>query len=289
MVAEEGHLTRAATRLHLSQPALSLQLKKLQQSLDIQLFVRTAQGMQLTEHGQRLLPIAQQSLKSLAELEKMARGLNHQAQGVITIGTIVDPEFLRLGAFLQYLVQHHPALSIELRHGISGAVARQVEQGHIDVAFTLGPPGFSNAGQIFWIQPLAEFEYRVIAPPGWPVQSLSWPELARFPWIVTPPESVHSQLLRQVDETWSLKRQAVARVDVEASMLDLVKSGVALALARDSLALQLAHEAGIVIAEAVSLPAALGILCLQERRQEPTIAATIAAVQQVWGISSDPS
>ena len=54
-VAEEGHLTRAAERLHLSQPAVSGHIKALEQELDVRLFERTATGMVLTEPGRQLL------------------------------------------------------------------------------------------------------------------------------------------------------------------------------------------------------------------------------------------
>lgn len=286
-VAQEGNLTRAADRLHMTQPALSLQLKKLQHDIDLVLFERTSRGMRLTEAGRRLLPAAQRAVQTMVEFRTAAMGLKGVVHGEVKIGTIVDPEFLRLGGFLRLLVQLHPGLSFDLRHGISGAIARSVEQGQLDVAFTLGLPGLAELQQTFHVQPLADFEYRVIAPPGWQaqVQGKGWNELASLPWITTPPESVHCRLLKRIYDDLELSPQVVARVDVEASMLDLVKSGVALALARDSLALQLAHEAGVAIADAVSVPAALGFICLKDRAEEPTIAAVFDAVRLVWGCS----
>lgn len=287
-VAREGNLTRAAERLHMTQPALSLQLKKLQHEIDLVLFERTARGMKLTEAGRRLLPAAQRAVQSVSEFRTAAMGLTGVVHGQVRIGTIVDPEFLRLGGFLRHLVHLHPGLSFELQHGISGSVARLVEQEDLDVAFTLGLPGLPELQQHFHVQTLADFQYRVIAPPGWrsQVQGKDWAELASLPWITTPPESVHARLLKRIYDDLGLSRHVVARVDVEASMLDLVKSGVALALARDSLALQLAHEAGVVVADRVSIPATLGFICRQDRAAEPQIEAVFEAVRQVWGCGS---
>ncbi|MCH8530152.1 MAG: LysR family transcriptional regulator [Saccharospirillum sp.] len=286
-VAQEGNLTRAAERLHMTQPALSLQLKKLQHEVNLVLFERTSRGMKLTDDGRRLLPAAQRAVQSMTEFRSAAMGLAGVVHGEVKIGTIVDPEFLRLGGFLRHLVNLHPGLSFELQHGVSGAVARSVEQGRLDAAFTLGSPGLPELQQHFQVQSLADFRYRVIAPPGWQsrVKGQDWGELAQMPWISTPPESVHSRLLKHIYDDLGLSRRIVARVDVESSMLDLVKSGVALALARENLAFQVAHEAGVVIADSVAIPATLGFICRLDRAKEPPIAAIFEAVRQVWECS----
>ena len=60
-VAEAGHLTRAAEKLHVSQPAVSAQIKALEDELDLVLFERTSSGMVLTPAGKRLLTDAERS------------------------------------------------------------------------------------------------------------------------------------------------------------------------------------------------------------------------------------
>ena len=56
-VAHEGNLTRAAETLHVTQPAVSLQIKLLQERLNLTLFTRTSAGMKLTNEGSKLLPV----------------------------------------------------------------------------------------------------------------------------------------------------------------------------------------------------------------------------------------
>lgn len=283
-IAEEGNLTRAADRLSITQPALSLQLKKLQDSLGLMVFRRTPKGMQLTDEGRRLLASAEQALESFAAFQSAASGLKGMAHGELKIGTIVDPEFLRLGSFLQSMANHHPGLTYELRQGISGVILREVELGGLDVAFTLGFPGLPELQSRFVVHTLADFNYRVIAPPSWKglVKGKDWPALLLLPWIATPPESVHNRLLGRVFADLGIEPNVVAKVDVESSMMDLVHSGVALALARDSLALQAAHEQGIVIADRVSLDASLGFICRKDRIFEPPIQAAMKTVRAVW-------
>src|SRR3982074_1289863 len=118
-VAGEGNLSRAAERLHLTQPAVSLQIKSLQATLGLQLFMRTPSGMALTDDGAKLLPFAERVMASMAEFRQGAEPLHSTLSGTLAIGTILDPEFTRLGAFLKRLVESYPQLSTQLRHGMS--------------------------------------------------------------------------------------------------------------------------------------------------------------------------
>ena len=74
-VAREGNLTRAAQRLSLTQPAVSLQIKSLQQSLGIVLFHRSPSGMRISSEGSKLLPLAEKVLQDSSELLDAARSL----------------------------------------------------------------------------------------------------------------------------------------------------------------------------------------------------------------------
>ncbi len=285
MVAQEGNLTRAADRLYLTQPALSLQLKKLQEALDVSLFERMPRRMRLTQAGRQLLPAAERVLTAATEFRAAAASLKGSVMGGLRLGTIVYPEFLRLGACLRLLAERHPGLSFELRHGMSGSMAREVEAGNLDIAFALGAPGLEDLQDRFHVLTLTGFEYRVVAPAGWGVQvrGKGWRALAELPWIWTPPESVHSRLLSRIAAAEGVEFNVVAQVDLEPSMIDLVKSGVALALARDSLALHAAHTEGVAIADSVTVPAALGLVCRKDRLMEPPIAAAMEIVAEVWG------
>ncbi len=67
-VAEEGHVGRAARRLHLSQPPLTRRIRSLEQELGLELFERTARGMRLRPAGEHLLPRAREILASVDAL-----------------------------------------------------------------------------------------------------------------------------------------------------------------------------------------------------------------------------
>ena len=279
-VAREGNLTRAAVQLHLTQPAVSLQIKALEQSLKVQLFARTPTGMVLTRDGAKLLPLAERIISGSLELLHAAHALNSTLDGHLSIGTILDPEFTRLGAFLKLLVEAHPHVSTRLQQGMSGWVEQEIRNGHLDVGYFVGTPARDCHSLV-----LTSFVYNVVAPQGWRrrVEDKDWKALAALPWVWSPPESVHNRLLTKVFDQHQVNPGKVAMVDQEASMLDLVKSGIGLSLVRDSVALREARAHGLVIANAVNVTTELSFLCLNSRRQESAITHAFQLMQDLWG------
>jgi DNA-binding transcriptional LysR family regulator len=88
--------------------------------------------------------------------------------------------------------------------------------------------------------------------------------------------------LANVFEPLGVEPQRVALVDQEASMLNLVKSGVGLSLVRDSIAMRESQSGGLVIADQVSLQSVLGFVSLQSQRQAPVVASAWKALEAVW-------
>ncbi|TAM07617.1 MAG: LysR family transcriptional regulator [Paraburkholderia sp.] len=284
-VAREGNLTRAATHLHLTQPAVSLQIKHLQEALGVTLFTRTAHGLALTRDGQALLPHAERALAAAGDVQRAAAALRHEVRGKLRIGTILDPAFLRLGGFLHQLVETWPQIETALRHGMSGWVLDQVRARELDVGYYIGQPG--PDADTFHAITLTRFQYRVLAPAGWKDRvkgARDWRALAALPWIWTPPASAHNRLLTHLFEAVDAKPVKVAEVDQEPSMLDLVKSGVGLTLARDSIAIAEAHAHALTIVEGVTVPTELTFITLASRRNEPAIAAALKAIETQWAI-----
>ena len=286
-VAREGNLTRAAVQLHLTQPAVSLQIKHLQEMLGVTLFTRTSHGLSLTRDGQALLPHAERALGAAADVRRAAQSLRHEVRGRLRIGTILDPEFLRLGGFLKQLVESWPHIETALRHGMSGWVLEQIRAGELDVGYYIGLPSDDETrdGTAFHALSLTRFQYRVLAPAGWKDRvkgARDWRSLAALPWIWTPPASAHNRLLSRCFDEAGVKPVKVAEVDQEPSMLDLVKSGVGLTLARDATAIAEAHAHALTIVEGITVPTQLSFVTLEERKDEPAIAAALKLIEQQW-------
>ncbi len=306
-VAREGNVSRAASKLHLTQPAVSLQIKALQERSGLQLFTRTPKGLALTRDGAALLPQAEKVLAALQDFGQSARSLHSTLRGTLRVGTILDPEFTRLGEFLKQLVEFAPQIDTELRQAMSGEVLAQLAQGSLDVGFYLAMPHELLAGNLKQNRllaqqniavaatelvaiPLTRFTYRVLAPAGWgpQVQGRDWRALAALPWITTPEASAHHRLLVSVLTPLGVAPKRAALVDQEASMLDLVRSGVGLSLVRDSIAMRESQSRGLVIADKVSLDCILCFVYTAQRAHETVIGAAQRALDNVWEKDSTP-
>jgi DNA-binding transcriptional LysR family regulator len=287
-VAQEGSLTRAATRLHLTQPAVSLQIKNFQLATGLTLFSRTPRGLSLTSDGIALLPHAERAIAAAGEVSRFAAGLRREMTGCLRIGTILDPEFLRLGALLQQLVNTCPRAETSLRHGMSGWVLNMIRASELDVGYYIGNFEDDVTGTTAVLSvPLAQFEYVVLAPSGWKDRLdgiRDWATLAGLPWIWTPTASAHQRLLSREFDRVGLRPTIVAEVDQEQSMLDLVKAGMGLSLVRDSVAKGAVNAHELTIVEGVSIPTKLSFIARRDRDVEPLIATVLGLIRKQWAL-----
>jgi DNA-binding transcriptional LysR family regulator len=295
-VAREGTVSGAAAKLHLSQPAVSLQLKSLEQATGLTLFTRTPHGLVPTREGTALLSHADNALGAMAGFARAAVALQGSVRETLRIGTILDPDFTRLGAFLKELVEAAPHIETQLRHGMSDDVLAQVARRELDVGFYLDSPRNhtpaskpsedARGAASFQFRVLMEFTYRVVAPPGWGPRVLGrdWKSLGALPWLATPPASAHRRLLAGVFGPLGIELKRVAMTDQEAAMLDLVESGVGLSLVRDTVAKREARARHLVIADKVSIACVLSFVCLRARLAEAAIAHSWSAIGKAWRI-----
>ncbi|MFT6533961.1 MAG: DNA-binding transcriptional LysR family regulator [Limimaricola cinnabarinus] len=285
-VAREGNVSRAAALLHLTQPAVSLQLKRLSEYTGLVLFRRTARGLELTRDGETLLKKAERVLEAVEEFSHAARRMTGTLSGTLRIGTIVDPDFIRLGRFLAELLEAAPGLQAELVHGMSGDVPVRLQRGEIDMGFMLDESlaDMPVQGAPFHHQTLTRFRYLVIAPAGWErrVAGLGWAGLAELPWVGTPPASVHHRLLERRFRETGAEQNRVALVDQEPSMLAMVRSGVGLSLCRESIALYEKQANGLVVVEGMPLDTTLAVLVPETRRYEPAIDLSLVLLSRIW-------
>lgn len=286
-VAREGSVSRASDVLNLTQPAISHQIKRLAKDTGVTLFRRTATGVAITADGAALLPKAEQVLKAMGDFQRSARQRIGNISGTLKIGTIVDPEFIRLGRLLGQLRTDFPDIQTQLIHGVSGDTIARLRHGQIDAGYYLSAPDIitpQDSADPIYAETLARFSYRVIAPAGWQdrITDADWPALARLPWIGTPPLSVHRHLLDRIFAQHGCRQNVVALVDQESSMLEMVRAGVGLSLCRDSIALHEQQAAGLAVCGSIAVPASLNFATLDRRRDNAAIAAVFALVRSIW-------
>lgn len=139
-VAEEGHLTRAAARLHVSQPALTKRIRLLEQQLDARLFTRTATGMTLTAPGEALAASAPTVLDAWDAAETAVRAAEIEASKVLRIGFLASAANERTQPILASFRERRPDWRVELRQAgwddpIAGLASGDVAAAFLRVPF----------------------------------------------------------------------------------------------------------------------------------------------------------
>lgn len=281
-VAEFGHVTRAAEKVHISQPAVSAQIKALEEELGVPLFERTPTGMVLTAPGKRLLVLAERVLAAAQDLKAEARALAGTVAGRLRIGTVSDPESIRLGEFLSRAVELHPLLELEIHHQVSGVAFESVRAGELDASFYFGRLTHPAVASLA----LREVAYRVAAPAAWrdKVEKASWTELAALPWVLTPAISSHHGLVSELFATHGVEPTSVVQADHETVMENLIVSGIGLSMLREDHARAREATGEVVVLQGVRLTTMLQFVYLAGREQEPAIAALLFAVREVWNL-----
>lgn len=279
-VADTGNLTRAAERLHHSQPALSAQIKALEDMLGVQLFKRAPSGMALTRAGQELLDYAVRTLAAAEALQRAARTLSGHVAGRLRIGTVSDPEFIRLGVFLALALERFPKLELELHHEVSGAALDAVREGRLDASFYFGDLEPADIAGL----PLAESAYRVAAPADWKsrVDAAGWQEIAALPWILTPPISTHNRMLKALFSEHGVSPTKFVEADNESVIANLVESGLGISLLREAPALKAQADGRVCLWGSARLTTTLWFVTLEKHATDPAIAALRAVLEETW-------
>jgi DNA-binding transcriptional LysR family regulator len=284
-VADTGNLSRASEQLHVTQSAISKHIKTLEEELRTRLFERTPAGMSLTPQGRKLLPLAIETIAAACRMISVATGLNEEVHGPLRLGTIVDPGSIRLGALLNRIVAQYPGIDIQLEHGISGGILKRVINGELDAGFYLG----HVQHPLLAATALTQEHYVVAAPAAWDkqVRDASWETLLDLPWVRTAQESSQTEVIRRIEQAHGRSRRAIVEADQESSMIEIVRSGVALCLMREQLATAAVAAGGITLWRGERIPCPLSLVTLRNKAEDVVIVALQECLRDVWQDTAD--
>ena len=282
-VADEQHLTRAADRLCLSQPAISAHIKALEQELALTLFERTPKGMVPTAAGEALLAYARRALTAVDEVGHQAEALRGEVIGAVRIGLNTDAGFLRLVELQTLLRERHPRLEIEFLGGTTGANLPKLRNRRLDASFLSGALDES----VFESLVLREEEMAIAAPMALreAIGEGDVATLARLPWIHSSPDRVQYSMMQALFEPHGLKPARSMVANQKDAVLAMVAAGVGLAITRRK-DIERAAQGGAICA--LPLPLApvptvsLRFAVLRQRADEPMLRALLGAVRTVW-------
>jgi LysR family transcriptional regulator, transcription activator of glutamate synthase operon len=163
-LADERHFTRAAARLHIAQPALSQQVKRLEDELGIALVDRTTRHVALTEAGERLVARAR---RVVGEVEAATAELSELAgirTGRVVIGAMRSTGPFDLSALLAGFHARHPGIELVVREEPSEVMLQKLHADALDVAFLA--VNRLDAGPDIRLQPLLSEPLVALVAPG---------------------------------------------------------------------------------------------------------------------------
>jgi LysR family nitrogen assimilation transcriptional regulator len=157
-IVDHGSLSRAALVLHVAQPALTQQLRQLEEELGVQLLHRSAQGVLSTDAGKVFYEHAQAILKQVADAQAAVVQSAERPSGSVTLGLPHSISGALALPLLAAIRQRYPEITLQLTEEITGSLAEQLRAGRINLAVLF------DDGQLgsFTATPLVEEELRFI-------------------------------------------------------------------------------------------------------------------------------
>jgi DNA-binding transcriptional LysR family regulator len=218
LVISRGTFSGAAEALGLSQPAVSLQIRQLEQALQVRLIERTSRGIKPTPAG---ITLCEHCIKIDAAVGAAVESVSLHSDditGTVTVGTGATACIHLLPPLLQELRQTHPLLKVDVRTGNTSDIVRGVEENRIDIGLVTLPA----AGKCLSITPLGTEEFVIILekdPAEQDIKPLSADDLLSLPLIVFEPGSGTRSL---IDE-WFRDAGQVARPVMELGSIEAIK------------------------------------------------------------------
>lgn len=279
-VAREKHLTRAAEKLHISQPAVSAHIKTLEEEFCQPLFTRTPRGMTLTSGGHLLCKKAKQILTEVSALTALSEKLQHQPAGSIRIGLNRYSEFLRITPLYRQLHDNYPNIEVRLHQAISGTILKMIRNNDLDCGFILGDYGGNDLQRIL----LAQLRVRVVGPVSMKekLAHASQAKLANLPWIGTPKDCPYSQIMETFFHKQGITPRTEVVADQQSAITSMIEAGVGLSFMLEEEAVLAEQRGQVAIWQRESFPIELSFTYRAQDKESTQIQAVTGEILSIW-------
>ncbi len=161
-LARHRHFGKAAEACAISQPALSLSIRELEQGLGLDLFERAARQARLTAFGEAFAARAQAILRAVDELDDFARGARDHFSGRLRLGIIPTIAPYLLPAIIEELARGFPEITPHMREALTPRLLEELGEGRIDLAILALPVSEPNLTEVA----LFEEKFMLVRPLG---------------------------------------------------------------------------------------------------------------------------
>lgn len=286
-VAEEQHYGRAAEKLHMTQPSLSLSISNLEQYLGVELFDRNTRRTIITEAGLQLLTEARRVFSALEQVEVTMQAVSHGYRGHLRIGIADALGQPRLAEVFALSREEEPDVALRIQEMPVSELIHAVQHDALDVGFTLHP----EAGRDYLVEPVWHDEVAVVMLARHPLLSHKRVPLSaalKYPLILAHPEMCQGgyeyieAMLARADP--KERPVTAARVSGHESMLTLIGSGLGIGFAIESQVAQYHRTEVAVRPMEVGLPPVITHLMRADRTPAEQVERFIERVRRVGGL-----
>jgi LysR family transcriptional regulator, benzoate and cis,cis-muconate-responsive activator of ben and cat genes len=265
--AEEENVSRAALKLHVSQPALSRQIRDLEDELRFPLFERTAKSVRLTDAGRTFFAEARDVLKRAEDAISKARAIATGGRGELHVGYAPSPTARILPATLRAFQSRLPKVRVRLHDLSSEEMVTNLRDGKIEMAVLVRPARGMLRGLRF--EELVRDPLCLAVPPSHPLarrSTVSLAQVAREPLIAFSRKDYpdYYELLETMFAGSKLKPRIAEEHDSGTSLIAAVESGTGVAITSKALACSVGPRLKLIPISPAPPPVIVGVAWLSD-------------------------
>lgn len=276
-IAEELNISRASARLRISQPAVSRQLRDLEEELGTPLFRREKTGLKLTPAGETFLAHARDLLRRSADAVKQMAVFSQPAKATLTVGYIAPVLSGVLTPALRRFAESHPDADVALRELSPGDQVKSLRAGNIDLAL-LGNP-CPEVEQEFTVTVLARIPFQAVLPDNHLLalrKRVALAELAAEPFVGFAEDTFpgRNAAICAACQAAGFTPRLQHQVENLSALLAQVASGKGVALAPGEVS-QLAHPQAVFVPLQPPVPQVLSAAAQRKGEANPLVQALL--------------
>jgi len=272
-VARHLSFTRAAEELHLTQPAVSTQVKELERHAGQPLFEKLGRKIYLTHAGAQLLAHSRAIIQQFHEAEEAMKGLHGIRGGKLNVAVISAGAYF-LPRLLAEFMRRHPGAALNLAVHNREEVVRALEENRTDLAIMVRPP----KGEDMVCERFAPHPFVMVAAPTHPLarqKQVPLAMLAREPFIAREPGSNTWQTMSEAFRGWLPKLNIVMQTRSTEAIKQAVMAGMGISFL-SAYTVQLEHQVGsLAFLDVKGFPLMLDWYVVHRRKKHlPAVATT---------------
>lgn len=228
-IARLGSFRRAADQLHLSQPALTVQIRELEAAVGVKLLDRNTRSVTVTQTGRRIAPTLERLLAELEAVLHDTREVAARKRGLVTVAALPSISARKLPAVIARFRQKFPGISVRLRDCVAVRVLDLVKAGEVDFGISSLPRPDPDID----VTPLVDDHMVAVFPARHPLEKrrhLTLKDLQAYPLILMESGSSVRALLDRAFEDQGLPLTAAHDAAYISTAIGMVKAGLGVTL-----------------------------------------------------------